>query len=107
MLCSMEELAKHGFDEFEFKAYQKCEYLTLKCRDYMTDNDLNIALQYARKVAKDNQNSDRTVFIKIKDSMGYRVLSVEDIIELKMLDRKVQLTENSFTTEKILITITR
>nr|DAI67223.1 MAG TPA: hypothetical protein [Caudoviricetes sp.] len=106
-MISTEELFKHGFDEVEFKAYQKCEYLTLKCRDYMTDNDLNIALQYARKVAKDNHNSDRTVFIKIKDSMGYRVLSVEDIIELKMLDRKVQLTENSFTTEKILITITR
>lgn len=106
-MISTEELFKHGFDEVEFKAYQKCEYLTLKCRDYMTDNDLNIALQYARKVAKDNHNSDRTVFIKIKDSIGYRVLSVEDIIELKMLDRKVQLTENSFTTEKILITITR
>nr|DAQ59127.1 MAG TPA: hypothetical protein [Caudoviricetes sp.] len=106
-MINTEELFKHGFDEVEFKAYQKCEYLTLKCRDYMTDNDLNIALQYARKVAKDNHNSDRTVFIKIKDSMGYRVLSVEDIIELKMLDRKVQLTENSFTTEKILITITR
>lgn len=106
-MISTEELFKHGFDEVEFKAYQKCEYLTLKCRDYMTDNDLNIALQYARKVAKDNQNGDRTVFIKIKDSIGYRVLSVEDIIELKMLDRKVQLTENSFTTEKILITITR
>ena len=106
-MISTEELFKHGFDEVEFKAYQKCEYLTLKCRDYMTDNDLNIALQYARKLAKDNHNSDRTVFIKIKDSMGYRVLSVEDIIELKMLDRKVQLTENSFTTEKILITITR
>lgn len=106
-MINTEELFKHGFDEVEFKAYQKCEYLTLKCRDYMTDNDLNIALQYARKVAKDNQNGDRTVFIKIKDSMGYRVLSVEDIIELKMLDRKVQLTENSFTTEKILITITR
>lgn len=106
-MMSTEELFKHGFDEVEFKAYQKCEYLTLKCRDYMTDNDLNIALQYARKVAKDNQNSDRTVFIKIKDSMGYKVLIVEDIIELKLLDRKVQLTENSFTTEKILITITR
>ncbi|MBS6186102.1 MAG: hypothetical protein KH613_02950 [Veillonella sp.] len=106
-MINTEELFKHGFDEVEFKAYQKCEYLTLKCRDYMTDNDLNIALQYARKVAKDNQNGDRTVFIKIKDSIGYRVLSVEDIIELKMIDRKVQLTENSFTTEKILITITR
>ena len=106
-MISTEELFKNGFDEVEFKAYQKCEYLTLKCRDYMTDNDLNIALQYARNVAKDNHNSDRTVFIKIKDSMGYRVLSVEDIIELKILDRKVQLTENSFTTEKILITITR
>lgn len=106
-MINTEELFKHGFDEVEFKAYQKCEYLTLKCRDYMTDNDLNIALQYARKVAKDNHNSDRTVFIKIKDNMGYRVLIVEDIIELKMLDRKVQLTENSFTTEKILITITR
>lgn len=106
-MINTEELFKHGFEEVEFKAYQKCEYLTLKCRDYMTDNDLNIALQYARNVAKDNQNSDRTVFIKIKDSIGYRVLSVEDIIELKMIDRKVQLTENSFTTEKILITITR
>lgn len=106
-MINTEELFKHGFDEIEFKAYQKCEYLTLKCRDYMTDNDLNIALQYARKVAKDNKNSDREIFIKIKDGMGYRVLSVEDIIELKMLDRKVQLTENSFTTEKILITITR
>lgn len=102
MLCSMEELVKHGFDEVEFKAYQKCEYLTLKCRDYMTDNDLNIALQYARKVAKDNQNSDRTVFIKIKDSMGYRVLSVEDIIEFKMIDRKIQLTKNSFVIGKVL-----
>lgn len=106
-MMSTEELFKYGFDEVEFKAYQKCEYLTLKCRDYMTDNDLNIALQYARKVAKENKNSDRTVFIKIKDSIGYRVLIVEDIIELKMIDRKVQLTENSFTTEKILITITR
>lgn len=106
-MINTEELFKHGFDEVEFKAYQKCEYLTLKCRDYMTDNDLNIALQYARKVAKDNQNRDRTVFIKIKDSMGYRVLSVEDIIELKMIDSKIQLTENSFTIGKVLMTVTR
>ena len=106
-MINTEELFKHGFDEVEFKAYQKCEYLTLKCRDYMTDNDLNIALQYARNIAKDNKNSDREIFIKIKDSIGYRILSVEDIIELKMLDRKVQLTENSFTTEKILRTLTR
>lgn len=106
-MINTEELYEHGFDEVEFKAYQKCEYLTLKCRDYMTDNDLNVALQYARKVAKENNNSDRTVFIKIKDSIGYRVLRVEDIIELKMLDRKIQLTENSLTTEKILITVTK
>lgn len=102
MLCSMEELAKHGFDEVEFKAYQKCEYLTLKCRDYMNDNDLNIALQYARKIAKDNQNSDLEIFIKIKDGIGYRVLRVEDIIEFKMIDRKIQLTENSFVIDKVL-----
>lgn len=101
-MINTEELFKHGFDEVEFKAYQKCEYLTLKCRDYMTDNDLNIALQYARKVAKDNQNSDREIFIKIKDGMGYRVLRVEDIIELKMIDRKVQLTENSYIIDKVL-----
>lgn len=106
-MISTEELFKYGFDEVEFKAYQKCEYLILKCRDYMTDNDLNIALQYARKVAKDNQNSDRTVFIKIKDSMGYRVLIVKDIIELKMIDSKIQLTENSFTTGKVLMTVMR
>ena len=99
---STEELFKHGFDEIEFEAYQKCEYLILKCRDCMTDNDLNIALQYARKIAKDNKNSDREIFIKIKDGIGYRVLKVEDIIEFKMIDRKIQLTKNSFVIGKVL-----
>jgi hypothetical protein len=33
MLCSMEELAKHGFDEFEIHQYSKGASLILKCAD--------------------------------------------------------------------------
>lgn len=73
--------------------------LVLKCADYITNKELDKALNYARKIAKDKPYR---VFIKVKDDLGYRVLEVKDIIELFIEDRKIQLTENSFTIGKVL-----
>ena len=39
MLCSMEELEKHGFDEFEIYQYNKGMSLVLKCADYITNKE--------------------------------------------------------------------
>ena len=45
----------------------------LKCRDYMTNSDLQVALMHARKIAK---NKNYRTFMKIKDSIGYKVIEV-------------------------------
>lgn len=104
MLCSMEELAKHGFDEFEIYQYRKGMSLVLKCADYITNKELDKALNYARKIAKDKPYR---VFIKIKDEFSYRVLEVKDIIDLRLLDSKIQLTDNSYTIGKRLMVVMR
>lgn len=104
MLCSMEELAKHGFDEFEIHQYSKGASLILKCADYITNKELDKALNYARKIAKDKPYR---VFIKVKDSVGYKVLEVMDIIDLRLLDSKIQLTDNSYTMGKRLMVVVR
>ena len=104
MLCSMEELAKHGFDEFEIHQYSKGASLILKCADYITNKELDKALNYARKIAKDRLYR---VFIKVKDSVGYKVLEVMDIIELRLLDSKIQITDNSYTMGKRLKVVMR
>ena len=100
----MEELAKHGFDEFEIYQYHKGMSLVLKCADYITDKELDKALNYARKIAKDKPYR---VFIKIKDSIGYKVLEVMDIIDLRLVDSKIQLTDNSYTMGKRLKVVMR
>lgn len=97
MLCSMGELEKHGFDEFEIHQYPKGVSLILKCADWITNKELDVALNYARKIAK---NKPYRVFIKVKDSVGYKVLEVMDIIDLRLLDSKIKLTDNSFTIGK-------
>ena len=104
MLCSMEELAKHGFDEFEIHQYSKGASLILKCADYITNKELDKALNYARKIAKDKTYR---VFIKVKDNLGYKVLEVKDIIDLRLLDSKIKLTDNSYTTGKRLKVVMR
>ena len=104
MLCSMEELAKHGFDEFEIHQYNKGMSLVLKCADYITNKELDKALNYARKIAKDKPYR---VFIKVKDSVGYKVLEVMDIIDLRLLDSKIKLTDNSYTMGKRLKVVMR
>lgn len=104
MLCSMEELAKHGFDEFEIYQYHKGMSLVLKCADYITNKELDKALSYARKIAKDKPYR---VFIKVKDSLGYKVLEVMDIIDLRLLDSKIKLTDNSYTMSKRLMVVMR
>lgn len=104
MLCSMEELAKHGFDEFEIHQYPKGVSLILKCADWITNKELDIALNHARKIAK---NKPYRVFIKVKDSLGYKVLEVMDIIDLRLLDSKIKLTDNSFKIGKRLKVIVR
>ena len=100
----MEELKKHGFDEFEIHQYSKGASLILKCADYITNKELDKALNYARKIAKDKPYR---LFIKIKDSVGYKVLEVKDIIDLRLLDSKIQLTDNSYTTGKRLKVVMR
>lgn len=100
----MEELAKHGFDEFEIYQYSKGTSLVLKCADYITNKELDKALSYARKIAKDKPYR---VFIKIKDDLGYRVLEVMDIIDLRLLDSKIKLTDNSYTIGKRLKVVVR
>lgn len=104
MLCSMGELEKHGFDEFEIHQYQKGVSLILKCTDWITNKELDVALNYARKIAK---NKPYRVFIKVKDSLGYKVLEVMDIIDLRLLDSKIKLTDNSFTIGKRLKVVVR
>lgn len=104
MLCSMGELEKHGFDEFEIHQYQKGVSLILKCADWITNKELDVALNYARKIAK---NKPYRVFIKVKDGLGYKVLEVMDIIDLRLLDSKIKLTDNSFTIGKRLKVVVR
>ena len=104
MLCSMEELAKHGFDEFEIHQYPKGVSLILKCADWITNKELDIALNHARKIAK---NKPYRVFIKVKDSLGYKVLEVMDIINLRLLDSKIKVNGNSFTVGKRLKVVVR
>lgn len=104
MLCSMEELAKHGFDEFEIHQYPKGVSLILKCADWITNKELDIALNHARKIAK---NKPYRVFIKVKDSLGYKVLEVMDVIDLRLLDSKIKVNGNSFTLGKRLKVVVR
>ena len=104
MLCSMGELEKHGFDEFEIHQYPKGVSLILKCADWITNKELDVALNYARKIAK---NKSYRVFIKVKDSVGYKVLEVMDIIDLRLLDSKIKFTDNSFTIGKRLKVVVR
>lgn len=104
MLCSMGELEKHGFDEFEIHQYPKGVSLILKCADWITNKELDVALNYARKVAK---NKPYRVFIKVRDNLGYKVLEVMDIIDLRLLDSKIKLTDNSFMIGKRLKVVVR
>lgn len=104
MLCSMGELEKHGFDEFEIHQYPKGVSLILKCADWITNKELDVALNYARKIAK---NKPYRVFIKVKDSVGYKVIEVMDIIDLRLLDSKIKLTDNSFMIGKRLKVVVR
>lgn len=104
MLCSMEELQKHGFDEFEIHQYPKGVSLILKCADWITNKELDIALNHARKIAK---NKPYRVFIKVKDSLGYKVLEVMDVIDLRLLDSKIKVNGNSFTLGKRLKAVVR
>ena len=100
----MEELQKHGFDEFEIHQYPKGVSLTLKCADWITNKELDIALNHARKIAK---NKPYRVFIKVKDSLGYKVLEVMDVIDLRLLDSKIKVNGNSFTLGKRLKVVVR
>lgn len=104
MLCRIGELEKHGFDEFEIHQYPKGVSLILKCADWITNKELDVALNYARKIAK---NKPYRVFIKVKDSFGYKVLEVMDIIDLRLLDSKIKLTDNSFMIGKRLKVVVR
>lgn len=104
MLCSMGELEKHGFDEFEIHQYPKGVSLILKCADWITNKELDVALNYARKIAK---NKPYRVFIKVRDSLGYKVLEVMDVIDLRLLDSKIKLTDNSFKIGKRLKVVVR
>lgn len=103
-MINAEELYKHGFDEFEVHDYLKGTSLILKCADYITNKELDKALNYARKIAKDKPYR---VFIKVKDSVGYKVLEVMDIIDLRLLDSKIKLTDNSYTMGKRLKIVMR
>ena len=98
-MIDTEELFKHGFDEFEVQSYPKGTYLTLKCRDYMTSSDLQVALMHARKIAK---NKSYRTFMKIKDSIGYKVLEVQDIIEITINETRIHHTENSYIRGQVL-----
>lgn len=103
-MIDTEELFKHGFDEFEVISYRKGISLMLKCRDYMTNSDLQVALMHARKVAK---NKSYRTFIKIKDSIGYKVLEVEDIIEITTKETRIHHTENSYIRGQVLKILTK
>ena len=88
MLCSMEELKKHGFEAFEIHEYLKGTSLILKCADWIT-------------------NKSYRVFIKVRDSLGYKVFEVMDVIDLRLLDSKIKLTDNSFMIGKRLKVVVR
>lgn len=103
-MINTEELFKHGFDEFDVQFYPKGTYLTLKCRDYMTNSDLQVALMHARKIAK---NKSYRTFMKIKDSIGYKVLEVQDIIEITINETRIHHTENSYIRGQVLKILTR
>lgn len=103
-MIDTKELLEHGFDEFEVQFYPKGTYLTLKCRDYMTNSDLQVALMHARKIAK---NKSYRTFMKIKDSIGYKVLEVKvlevkDIIEITINETRIHHTENSYIRGQVL-----
>lgn len=70
----------------------------------MTNDDLQIALQHARKVAK---NKSYRTAIKIKDSIGYRVIEVDDIIEITTKETRIHHTENSYIRGQVLKILTR
>lgn len=103
-MINAEELFQHGFDEFEVHQYLKGTTLILKCADWITNKELDIALNHARKIAK---NKPYRVFIKVKDSLGYKVLEVMDIIDLRLLDSKIKVNGNSFTLGKRLKVVVR
>ena len=103
-MINTEELFKHGFDEVEVRDYPHGTYVTLKCRDCMTNDDLQIALQHARKVAK---NENFRTAIKIKDSIGYKVIEVEDIIEITINNTLIPHTKNSYIRGQVLKILTR
>lgn len=103
-MINTKELFEHGFDEVEVRGYPNGTYVTLKCRDCMTNDDLQIALQHARKVAKNE--SFRTA-IKIKDSIGYKVIEVKDIIEITTKETRIHHTENSYIRGQVLKILTK
>lgn len=103
-MIDTEALFEHGFDEFEIHQYLEGTSLILKCADWITNKELDVALNYARKIAK---NKPYRVFIKVKDSVGYKVLEVMDIIDLRLLDSKIKLTDNSFIIGKRLKVVVR
>ena len=78
--------------------------MILKCADWITNKELDVALNHARKIAK---NKPYRVFIKIKDSLGYKVLEVMDVIDLRLLDSKIKVNGNSFTLGKRLKVVVR
>lgn len=103
-MINTKELFEHGFDEVEVRDYPHGTYVTLKCRDCMTNDDLQIALQHARKVAK---NENFRTAIKIKDSIGYKVIEVEDIIEITINNTLIPHTENSYIRGQVLKILTK
>lgn len=98
-MIDTEKLFKHGFDEFEIHQYLKGTSLILKCADWITNKELDVALNYARKIAK---NKPYRVFIKVKDSVGYKVLEVKDIIEITINETRIHHTENSYIRGQVL-----
>lgn len=104
VMINTEELFKHGFDNVEVRGYPYGTYVILKCRDYITNDDLQIALQHARKVAK---NENFRTAIKIKDSIGYKVIEVEDIIEITINNTLIPHTENSYIRGQVLKILTK
>lgn len=103
-MINTKELFEHGFDEVEVRDYPHGTYVMLKCRDCMTNDDLQIALQHARKVAK---NKSYRTFMKIKDDIGYKVLEVQDIIEITTKETRIHHTENSYIRGQVLKILTK
>lgn len=103
-MINTEELFKHGFDEVEVRDYPHGTYLILKCREYMTNSDLQVALMHARKIAK---NKSYRTFMKIKDDIGYKVLEVKDIIEITTNETRIHHTENSYIRGQVLKILTK